>query len=80
MNSTITNSLLLLVTVLLGGCATTGTQHLNLTLCTERSPVCTQNYDPVCGQHRDKHWQPYANACVACSKEEVVGYRLGECP
>ena len=59
--------------------------------CTDpRSPICTQDYRPVCGL-RDTgircvttpcdstEWKTYSNACAACSDSSVEGHRPGAC-
>jgi hypothetical protein len=55
-----------------------------------RSPICTQDYLPVCGL-RDTgircvttpcdstEWKTYSNACTACSDPGVERYRPGAC-
>lgn len=55
-----------------------------------RSPICTQDYLPVCGL-RDTgircvttpcdstEWKTYSNACTACSDPDVERYRPGAC-
>jgi hypothetical protein len=55
-----------------------------------RSPVCTQDYRPVCGL-RDTgircvttpcdstEWVTYSNPCTACSDSRVARYRSGAC-
>jgi len=55
-----------------------------------RSPICTQDYHPVCGL-RDTgircvttpcdsaEWKTYSNACSACSDPSVERYRPGAC-
>jgi hypothetical protein len=55
-----------------------------------RSPICTQDYLPVCGL-RDTgircvttpcdsaEWKTYSNACSACSDPSVERYRSGAC-
>jgi hypothetical protein len=55
-----------------------------------RSPICTQDYRPVCGL-RDTgircvttpcdstEWKTYSNACTACSDASVARYRPGAC-
>ena len=55
-----------------------------------RSPICTQDYLPVCGL-RDTgircvttpcdsaEWKTYSNACTACSGPSVELYRPGAC-
>ena len=55
-----------------------------------RSPICSQDYRPVCGL-RDtgircvttpcdsSEWKTYSNACAACSDPSVELYRPGAC-
>jgi hypothetical protein len=55
-----------------------------------RSPICTQDYRPVCGL-RDTgircvttpcdstEWKTYSNACSACSDPSVERHRPGAC-
>jgi hypothetical protein len=51
-----------------------------ITLCHDpRSPVCTREYRPVCGERRDGSRHTYANACEACASSQVVGHRPGAC-
>ena len=45
-----------------------------------RPQMCTMDYTPVCGNHKDGSSKTYGNACGACSNPEVVGHLLGECP
>lgn len=68
------------------GCASSPGQPSNeasstpLILCKEPRPeMCTQQYDPVCGKHGEWGFKTYGNACTACSKAAVVGYRPGVC-
>ncbi len=50
-------------------------------LCTDPRPeICTQQYAPVCGVHRDGTRKTYSNTCMACADAEVVGSLPGECP
>ena len=58
-----------------------GTQIPDLVLCTEPRPeICTQDYTPVCGQHKDGSRTTYSNSCTACSNPDVVGSLPGACP
>ncbi len=41
-------------------------------------PICTQQYDPVCGEDRRGNLQTYGNACVARSEGASIVYG-GEC-
>lgn len=51
-----------------------------LILCKDPRPeICTQHYDPVCGNLGKGEFKTYGNACTACSKAAVVGYRPGTC-
>ena len=52
-----------------------------LSLCAEPRPeICTQQYAPVCGVHRDGTRKTYSNSCMACGDPEIVGSLPGECP
>ena len=52
-----------------------------MVLCTDPRPeICTQQYDPVCGSHRDGARKTYPNQCAACSNAEVAGASPGACP
>ncbi|MBU0757376.1 MAG: DUF333 domain-containing protein [Nanoarchaeota archaeon] len=55
--------------------------------CTERTPACTKEYNPVCGWFNQKIKcikypcaSTYANRCIACSDEKVEYYTEGQCP
>lgn len=56
--------------------------------CTDPRPeMCTQHFDPVCGELRcaeepceERETRTYSNGCMACSDPQVVGYRRGACP
>ena len=48
--------------------------------CPEPRPeMCTQQYDPVCGQLRGGDSKTYSNWCTACSDKAVESYIPGEC-
>ena len=50
------------------------------TPCTDPRPeVCTQHYDPVCGERDDGSRQTYSNACAACADTRVGAHRPGDC-
>jgi len=50
------------------------------TPCTEPRPeMCTQHYDPVCGERSDGSRGTYSNACVACAEPRVASHRPGAC-
>ncbi len=50
-------------------------------MCIEPRPeICTQDYTPVCGVHRDGSRSTYSNGCTACSNLDVVGAMPGACP
>ncbi len=58
-----------------------GVRAAETVICQDPRPeVCTMEYDPVCGDRKDKSAQTYGNGCQACSDPEVIGYRRGECP
>jgi hypothetical protein len=42
--------------------------------------MCTRDYRPACGQHRDGSRKTYGNACSACADAEVVTQAAGACP
>jgi hypothetical protein len=44
-----------------------------------RPEVCTQHYDPVCGEREDGSRETYSNACAACSDPRVGSHRAGAC-
>ena len=46
---------------------------------TPRPEVCTMEYDPVCGERADNSQKTYSNGCRACSDQDVIRYRKGEC-
>ncbi|MBV8187984.1 MAG: hypothetical protein JOY64_35125 [Alphaproteobacteria bacterium] len=45
-----------------------------------RPQMCTREYRPACGLHRDGSRKTYGNACTACSDPEVVSQAAGACP
>jgi hypothetical protein len=49
-------------------------------VCPEPRPeMCTQQYDPVCGQLSAGGSKTYSNWCSACSNKAVKSYVPGEC-
>jgi len=49
--------------------------------CKEPRPtVCTMDYTPVCGLHKDHSVKTYSNGCSACAIAEVVSWTKGKCP
>ena len=40
---------------------------------------CTMQYEPVCGVLKSGEEKTFSNSCVACTNENVTGYREGEC-
>ena len=75
-----------------GGNPATSQRENALTRCEEpRSPACTKDYRPVCASFDTgvrcvttpcpaTTEKTYANACMACADEKVVGYVDGACP
>jgi tetratricopeptide (TPR) repeat protein len=45
-----------------------------------RPQMCTRDYRPACGQHRDGSRKTYGNACTACSNPDVLTQAAGACP
>ncbi len=45
-----------------------------------RPQICTMNYDPVCGLHKDHSSKTYSNGCGACADAEVISWQKGQCP
>ncbi len=45
-----------------------------------RPQMCTRDYRPACGLHRDGSRKTYGNACTACSNPQVVTQSAGACP
>jgi tetratricopeptide (TPR) repeat protein len=45
-----------------------------------RPQMCTREYRPACGLHRDGSRKTYGSACTACSDPEVVSQAAGACP
>jgi hypothetical protein len=49
-------------------------------VCSDPRPeMCTQQYDPVCGQLSGGDSKTYSNWCTACSDKAVESYVPGEC-
>jgi hypothetical protein len=49
-------------------------------VCSDPRPeMCSQQYDPVCGQLSGGDSQTYSNWCSACSDKKVESYVPGEC-
>jgi hypothetical protein len=81
-------ALLIFVLLAMGGCAVTEPTKSNemkpdnpkRQICREPRPeMCTQQYDPVCGQFSRGGSQTYSNWCSACSDKAVESYVPGEC-
>ena len=45
-----------------------------------RPQMCTRDYRPACGLHRDGTRKTYGNACSACSNPDVLTQSAGACP
>ena len=84
----IKQALLILVFLAMSGCAATEPIKSNETkpnypkrqICREPRPeMCTQQYDPVCGQFSQGGSKTYSNWCSACSDKAVESYVPGEC-
>lgn len=71
----------------------TETDPAEITTCDNPRPqLCTQDYNPVCAMvdtgvrcvrapcPEASEWKTYSNACMACSDETAIGYKVGECP
>ena len=82
-NRVILVSLSLVSLAALTGCdggGSSGGSDATLTLCSDPRPdKCTLHWRPVCGATSTGSTKTYANACNACSHEEVVGYVFGTC-
>jgi hypothetical protein len=81
-------ALLIFVLLAMSGCAAKETtkssetkpDNPNKQICPEPRPeMCTQQYDPVCGQFSRGGNQTYSNGCSACSDKAVESYVPGEC-
>ena len=59
-------------------CSTAQTEAVE---CKEPRPqICTMDYTPVCGMHKDHSAKTYSNGCGACSNARVISWTKGECP
>lgn len=71
--------------LMLTACVTTNKVAVNnssvVTACADIRPkACTREFRPVCGVgETGKKVQSFANACNACSDENILGYTAGEC-
>jgi len=78
-------ALLIFVLLAMSGCAVTKSDETksgnpNKQICPEPRPeMCTQQFDPVCGQLSNGGSQTYSNWCSACSDKAVESYVPGEC-
>ena len=64
----------------ISGCGSDSNANDSITPCEEPRPeVCTADYVPVCGTHKDGTKKTYSNACSACSVPEVQGYSEDAC-
>ncbi len=45
-----------------------------------RPQMCTREYRPACGIHRDGSRKTYSNPCSACADADVVSQAAGACP
>ena len=81
-------ALLILVIWAMSGCASikptksnaTKQDHPQKQICPEPRPeLCTQQYEPVCGQFSSGVSKTYSNWCSACSDIAVESYVPGEC-
>ena len=77
--------ILLLAALFLTACASgpqkkAGGEMHELTECgSPRPEICTMDYNPVCGQLMSGETKTYSNGCSACTDQNVVGYKAGEC-
>jgi hypothetical protein len=74
---------LLILTLLLGGCATSTPDTENVAKlegCEEPRPqVCTMDYRPVCASLVGGDWKTFSNGCSACTDSNAEGWREGAC-
>ena len=71
--------------LVLAACASTDVDKTmppaGATVCVDPRPeVCTMDYRPVCGTHKDGSVKTYSNGCGACSNPEVTFWIEGACP
>jgi len=81
MKQTLFTSAVICALLIPGGCSSNAKQPVAENMCSDPRPaICTMQYDPVCGIHKDDTTKTYASDCTACSNKEVTGYNAGECP
>lgn len=44
-----------------------------------RPEVCTREFRPVCGLHKDGKYKTYSTACSACTNKQATSYYKGVC-
>jgi hypothetical protein len=80
MKQHIFTSTLLSILFMVTACSSSAKQTIAENMCKEPRPeVCTADYVPVCGIHKDGTSKTYSNGCSACSHKEVVGYNADVC-
>jgi len=80
----IRNVFIAAVCLMLGACAFGGEKTMSVadaTICEDPRPqVCTMDYRPVCGTHKEGSVKTYPNGCGACSNPDVTSWVEGACP
>lgn len=77
--------ILLSTTLFMTACASgpqkkAGDEIHKFTKCENPRPeMCTMDYNPVCGQLKNGRAKTYSNGCSACSDQNVVEHKAGEC-